>query len=267
MIARSMLRVAALTSVGLCRDVNEDTFTLLDLTTGGIVPEGSLPVSLKSTEAVLGVYDGCCHFPEGGSASHVVARIVAARLATLPTGATEDELSRRLIDAVQAGHREVFTANRDAGHCAGTTATVAAISGTDVRIVHIGDSRAYLFAGGQLRQVTEDDTLLRLAIASGRLTPEEIASFPHKNVITRALGLPEEMEVPPVTSLTLQAGDTLLLCTDGVWGLVDDVEIASILATHRDPSEACRVLIEAADKAGGQDNETAAIALYEADPR
>jgi protein phosphatase len=262
-----MLRVAALTSVGMCRTVNEDTFTLLDLTTGGAVPEGSLPVGLESRAAVLGVYDGCSHFPEGGSASHVVARIVAARLAMMPTGATEDELSRRLIGAIQAGHREVFAANRDGGHCAGTTATVVAISGTDVRIVHIGDSRAYLFAGGQLRQVTEDDTLLRLVIASGRLTPEEIASFPHKNVVTRALGLPEELEMPPVTSLTLQSGDLLLLCTDGVWGLVDDPAIASILATHRDPSEACRALIEAANEGGGQDNETAVIALYEPDPR
>src|SRR5262245_783253 len=187
MIAGAMLRVAALTSVGRLREVNEDTFTLLDPASGGQLPEGTAPSMLLSRTAVLGVYDGCGHFPGGASASHIAARIVATRLATLQAGATGDELSRRLLEAVQAGHREVFLANRDSNRGVGTTGTVAAISGTEVRVAHVGDSRGYLFRGGHLGQITEDDTLLRDTIAAGIEIPDELEILGHANIITRAL--------------------------------------------------------------------------------
>jgi len=258
-----MLRVAALTSVGRLREVNEDTFTLIDLVAGGVAPEGSLPVSLESNGAVLGVYDGTGQCGPGGSSSHVAAGIIAKRLSTvvLPDE-TGDLLSRHLLDAVQAAHREVFAINAATRCGSGTTATVVAISSRAASIAHIGDSRAYLFAGGQLIQVTQDDTLVRELLAAGKLTPEEVETFPHRNVITRVLGFMEKTDVP-VTSLTLQGGDLLLLCTDGVWGEVGDPAIAAILAAHRDPAGACRALIEAADEAGGHDNQTAAVALFE----
>jgi protein phosphatase len=257
-----MLRAAALTSSGRCRDFNEDTFTLLDLATGRSAPEGGSRVSLRSHAAVLGVYDGTGDYMPCPSPGHVAARIVVERLSTAQGGATGEELSRRLLDAVQAAHREVLAINRASRRNTGTTATVAAISGEQVSIAHIGDSRAYLFAGGALRQITQDDTLLRELLAAGKLRPDEIESFPHKNVITRVLGFSEEIDVP-VTSLVLQAGDVLLLCSDGVSGMVGAPEIAAILGAHRAPAAACRALIEAADEAGGHDNETAVVALFE----
>jgi len=257
-----MLRVAALTSPGRLREVNEDTFTLLDLATGRLVPEGSWPVTLTTSAAVLGVYDGTGECTPGRSAGHVAARVIGEQLGTVPASATDAELSRRLLDAVQAGHRAVFSINQATRRGTGTTATVVAISSQAARIAHIGDSRAYLFASGELRQVTEDDTLTREMLAESTLTPEEIERFPLKNVITRVLGFMEEQDVP-VTSLALRPGDVLILCTDGVSGMIGDRVIAAILAGHRDPSEACRALIEAADEAGGHDNQTAVVALFE----
>jgi PPM family protein phosphatase len=258
-----MLRAAALTTSGRCRDFNEDTFTLLDLATGWSAPEGGSPVSLRSHAAVLAVYDGTDECAPGRSTSHVAARIVAERLSTVRAGATGEELSRRLLDAVQAAHREVFAIRSANRRNTGTTATVAAISAEQVSIAHIGDSRAYLFAQGALRQITQDDTLVRELLAEGKLRPDEIESFPHKTVITRVLGFTEEVDVPVMTSLLLQAGDVLLLCSDGVTDMVGDPELAAILGAHRDPAAACRALIEAADEAGGHDNETAVVALFE----
>ena len=243
------MRTAALTSAGKWRGVNEDTFTLLDLATGGWV---------------LGVYDGTGECAPGQSAGHVAARVVAERLSMVPAGATGEELSRRLLEALQAAHQEIFAINQTSRRGVGTTATVAAISSGEVSIAHVGDSRGYLFTGGDLRQVTQDDTLVRELLAAGKLKPEEVETFLHKNVITRVLGLTEEVDVP-VTLLALQAGDVLLLCTDGVWGMVDDPAIAAILGAHRDPAAACRALIEAADEAGGHDNETAVVGLSNPD--
>jgi PPM family protein phosphatase len=258
-----MLRAAALTNVGRCHYLNEDAFTLIDVATGESATEGSLSGSLRSQAAILGVYDGTGECAPGRSAGHVAAGVVSERLARVPAGATTEALAQRLRDAVQAAHREVFALNQTRRRpIAATTATLAAIVGHDVRIVHIGDSRAYLFRGGELRQLTRDDTLVQQLLDEGKLKPEEIASHPHRTVVTLLLGFAEETDVP-MTSLALQAGDAFLLCTPGICTLVDDLGISGIMSTHLDPAAACRALIEAAEEAGGFHNETAVVALFE----
>jgi PPM family protein phosphatase len=140
----------------------------------------------------------------------------------------------------------------------GTTATIAAVVDSQVSIVHVGDSRAYLFRAGVLRQLSRDDRLVTDLLEAGRLTPAEVATFPHRNVVTRVLG-PTEIVGVWTTSRALRAGDRLLLCTDGLTELVDDRAIADLLATHADPETLCRALVEAADRAGGRDNETVVV--------
>jgi protein phosphatase len=141
----------------------------------------------------------------------------------------------------------------------GTTLTLAIIdpNGT-VDIGHVGDSRAYLRRDGDLRKVTSDHSYIGEMMAAGRLTPEEAKNHPYRSVVTRAVGLESSVEVD-TTELELQAGDRLLLCSDGLSSMVDDGAIAEILDGRDDPAEAARALVEAANAAGGDDNITVVI--------
>jgi serine/threonine protein phosphatase PrpC len=141
-------------------------------------------------------------------------------------------------------------------HNMGTTVVIALVDGSTGLIGHIGDSRAYRLRKGQLVQLTEDHTLVNELTKSGQLSPEEAAHHPRRNVLTRALGTDREVEVD-VQIIDWQNGDRLLLCSDGLSGLVEDSEM---LATLQDPSsqleQQAQRLIELALAAGGDDNVT-----------
>ena len=127
-------------------------------------------------------------------------------------------------------------------------------------IGHVGDSRAYLSRQGAIRQLTEDHSLLNDYLRTRRLTPEEIENFPHKNVIVRALGMKDQVEVD-LQREPLRAGDVILLCCDGLSGMVPDERIAEILRQHqRDLKAAAQALVDAANGAGGVDNITCVLA-------
>jgi PPM family protein phosphatase len=128
---------------------------------------------------------------------------------------------------------------------------------------HVGDSRVYLFRGGQLRQLTEDHSLLNDYLKAKKLTPEEIASFPHKNVIVRALGMKDTVQVD-VARVEPREGDVFLLCSDGLSGMVSDAEMQATLQRVTDLQQACERLIEQANAAGGTDNITCVLARYRA---
>ena len=127
-------------------------------------------------------------------------------------------------------------------------------------IGHVGDSRAYLLRQGAIRQLTEDHSLLNDYMRTRRLSAEEIEHFPHKNVIVRALGMKDQVEVD-VQREPLRAGDVVLLCCDGLSGMVPDERIAEIVRQHqRDLKAAAQALVEAANAAGGVDNITCVLA-------
>jgi protein phosphatase len=258
-----VLRASALTNVGKQRDVNEDAFSLSDLATGWFAAAGTYQATLRSRGAVLGVYDGTGSAGPGRAASHLAARVVAQQLAVTSTDA---DLGRRLREALESAGGQIWASNRDPGARLGlgTTATVAAITSDGATIAHVGDSRAYLLARGGLRQVTRDDTLVNDLIDSGQLAPAQLQSFAHRNVITRCLGVTEMVELTLV-SLSLEPGDLLLLCSDGVSAVLGDEAIAAILTAvpQPDPERVCRALIDAAEEAGGPDNQTAAVAVLE----
>jgi serine/threonine protein phosphatase PrpC len=140
----------------------------------------------------------------------------------------------------------------------GTTLTAARIDGGSALIAHVGDSRAYLLRDGSLRQLTTDHTLVARMVKSGEITEAEAEVHPHKNVLTRALGTDEQVEVDE-DSIALVDGDRLLLCSDGLTGMVTEDQIQAILETSEQPQQAADRLVKAANRAGGIDNITVVV--------
>jgi protein phosphatase len=143
----------------------------------------------------------------------------------------------------------------------GTTLVCASFErgGASMVVGHVGDSRAYLYRQGALHQLTEDHSLLNDWLKARRLAPEEVERFPHKNVIVRALGMKETVEVD-LTRQELREGDAVLLCCDGLSGMVPDARLAELVRQHPgDPRSACQAMVDAANEAGGVDNVTCVL--------
>ncbi|MGZ8636837.1 MAG: protein phosphatase 2C domain-containing protein, partial [Actinomycetota bacterium] len=140
----------------------------------------------------------------------------------------------------------------------GTTLTAALLEDGALRLAHVGDSRAYLLRDGELHLVTEDHTLVRRMVQAGEITAEEAETHPHRNILTRALGVDGIIDVDEGI-LELREGDRVLLCTDGLTGMVRAEEIRAVLAGQPDPQEAVDLLVRAANRAGGVDNITALL--------
>jgi protein phosphatase len=141
----------------------------------------------------------------------------------------------------------------------GTTLTAGTlVTGGTVLIGHVGDSRAYLLHEGELQQVTVDHSLVEELVREGRLTADEAAVHPQRSIITRALGVDASVEVD-IFSVDLVPGDRLLLCSDGLTGMVQPDAIAAALRREEDPTRAAHQLIDAANAAGGEDNITAVV--------
>lgn len=140
----------------------------------------------------------------------------------------------------------------------GTTLVAVIISGSRFVVANIGDSRAYLYRGGHLLQITEDHSLVNELVKTGELTPEEAQRFPQRNVITRSLGVSEDVDAD-VTIYDMEYDDYLLLCSDGLTNQVSDEEIAKVIASPTPIGEKAEQLIIMANAAGGPDNISALI--------
>lgn len=140
----------------------------------------------------------------------------------------------------------------------GTTCTLLTLADTRARIAHVGDSRAYLFRGGELSQLTEDHTLVGRLVKEGRLRPEDAEHHPQRSIITRALGVDEDVIVDTMT-LDVGTGDRLLLCSDGLSSMIDAQAISEVLGSERDPQRAAERLVDLANQAGGEDNITVIV--------
>ena len=136
----------------------------------------------------------------------------------------------------------------------GTTGVCVYLYGPMAHIVHAGDSRAYLFRSGEIRQLTRDHSMVQQLVDSGQITRSRPATHPQKNLITRALGVSANI-VPEYNRCEVEPGDVLLLCTDGLTNMIPDAEIAQIL-NETTFFDAPRILVERAIKGGGQDNIT-----------
>lgn len=220
------VEVGATTDIGRVRERNEDS----------ILVDPPLYV----------VADGM-----GGHRGGQVASRVA--LETIEKLAAEGRGS--LPDQVRGANRAVWDRSVEDERLSGmgTTLTAARVDGATAVIAHVGDSRAYLLRDGILRQLTADHTLVARMVKSGEITEAEADVHPHKNVLTRALGTDESVEVDE-DSITLQDGDRLLLCSDGLTGMVTEDQIQAILENSDQPQQAADRLVKAANRAGGIDN-------------
>jgi serine/threonine protein phosphatase PrpC len=197
----------------------------------------------------------------GAQAGEVAAGVAVDRLGGLSAPLAVDEL-QRAIEEANAEIRRLAAEDPDRAGM-GTTVTAALLEdGGRLELLHVGDSRAYLFRDGRLRRLTDDHSLVGEMVRRGALAPEEADAHPQRNVITRALGAEPEVEVDR-SSEPLAGGDVLLLCTDGLSSAVGEEEIARILAGAATLDDAGRALVDAANGAGGVDNVTVLLARFE----
>ena len=178
-----------------------------------------------------------------------------------PAQADTDTLSQIVSQAVTMANTEVFELSQSSPAYNGMGTTLVGGICVENRIVlaNVGDSRAYVIDGDNIAQMTGDHSLVAEMVRSGRLTAEEARHYPGRNLITRAIGVESDVEAD-LYEITLHEGQTLLLCSDGLCGLVTDAEIAVAVSKAQSKEQACDQLIELACNAGGNDNIT--VVLY-----
>jgi serine/threonine protein phosphatase PrpC len=216
--------------------------------------EDALLVGEGRDETLFAIADGIGGFEAG----EVASRIAIEALKELEPDAPFEA-------AIQEANRRILTSGRGDESLSGMGTTIVAVrfGGSRERpvaeVAHVGDSRAYLLRGGSLRPLTEDHSLVAELVRSGELTRDQAAEHPQKNLITRALGAEEEVEVDTAV-LPVEAGDRILLCSDGLSDMVPEGRISEILASSPDDSETpARRLLSAALDAGGTDNVTVVV--------
>jgi PPM family protein phosphatase len=243
-------------SVGKQRELNEDSLLALTSTLAG--NSGSLPFGIYI------VADGMGGHQYGEVASNAAIRIVAGHilrrfqpyLFSLKPSPPDESLQ----EIMQAAVREANKIIQSEAPSSGTTLTAALVLGQQVTIAHIGDSRAYhVFPDGRSEVVTRDHSLVKRLEELGHISPAEAENYPHRNVLYRALGQGEILEADVFTVSFPQAG-YLMLCSDGLWGVVADQDISKIIREAPSLQRACQNLVEAANAAGGPDNISVIIA-------
>ena len=229
------IEAAGSTDTGKVRPANEDAYLVGD--------------------SVFAVADGM-----GGHLAGEVASATALEPIRELDGkvyADASEAVKALTEAVVAANDRVsrMAADEPSYRGMGTTLTATMVEGRRLHIAHVGDSRAYLLREGAFSQLTDDHTLVQHLVDEGQITQEEAANHPQRSIITRAIGVSTEVEVDSMT-LDLEPGDQVLLCSDGLTGVVDDRRIAEELLAEGDGQDALRRLTDLANDAGGPDNIT-----------
>jgi len=172
-----------------------------------------------------------------------------------------DETARRLEGAFLEGNRRICESVVTRGEWRGMGTTIVALVTLGDRVVvgHVGDSRAYMLRDGKLQRLTNDHSWVSEQVRLGLLTDEEAKRHPMRNIITRALGNRDDLEVETGEE-PVRPGDVFLLCSDGLNSMLGDEEILAILARHREePREACQALVDQANEHGGEDNVTVVV--------
>lgn len=208
------------------------------------------------------VADGMGGHNDGEKASALTVRTVARHITNtiyLPMLALENAanmptIAEALIEAARRANADVIKQVPNGG----TTLTATAVMGDLAHIVHVGDSRGYLITKDGIEQITRDHSLVQRLIELDQLTPEEAVDHPQKNVLYRAIGHNDSLEVDTLTR-RLPSDSRLLLCSDGLWGQMEEDEILDIVTSNPNPQEACDKLVGRANLHGGIDNITAIL--------
>ncbi len=231
------MKVISKTHVGMVRDNNEDSMLIRE-------------------PYLFAVADGMGGYAAGEVASGETLKAFEAATHILRHGGAEDAgkvLEEAFLKANSHVHKMAGSNSSYAGM--GTTLTALYLpGGRDAYAAHVGDSRLYLFRGGRLKQITRDHSYVAGLVAEGKITPSEAFSHPQRNILLQALGVEEDIE-PDIIHFTLETGDKLLLCSDGLSDMLRKEEIVDILR-RQNTCEAAAALLERALDNGGRDNVT-----------
>ena len=258
------VQVVGRTDVGLVREHNEDNYLLSDLGTGSRDPATFHEITPSGL--LLAVCDGMGGAAAGEVASQMAVDTLYEMMRRSVPNADRDALARSLVRSVEEAGARIFESARAdrSKRGMGTTATVATLMDKTLFVGQVGDSRAYVMRGGELKQITKDQSLVNQLIEAGQLTEDEAEAFEHSNIILQALGTTEQVSVD-LTFLELRQGDRLLMCSDGLSGLVHGDVIREVLAEISDLDACCERLIELAKAGGGHDNVTVILADFSGD--
>jgi protein phosphatase len=242
--------VRAATDRGLKRTQNEDSLAYWIARGPADLDRGVLMV----------VADGMGGSRAGEVASRLAVHAVVQSYREYPAGEWLENLSRSVETANRVVHQQSLVNPELRGM--GTTCTAVVVRGRDAYLAHVGDSRAYRVRDGGIRQLTRDHSLVAQLVQSRQLTPEQARVDPRRNLVTRSVGVGQTVEIDAErVEGALREGDSLLLCTDGLHGLVTDEELASA-ASGSDLGAACDELIALARQRGGHDNITLILARF-----
>jgi protein phosphatase len=276
--ARPALEVKAYgaTHIGCVRKTNEDQFLVADLAKTMRIRHTSLP----EPSVQFGEERGHLFLVADGMGGHAAGEYASAMAVTAiqhftlntfkwffhPGGADAQRVLTQFQSALREAEARIFevTAEHPDLRGMGTTVTMAYQLDAQLCIVHAGDSRAYMFEEGELRQITQDHTLAADLLRRGAIQPDDVARHRLRNLITNVVGGNEALHFVESHALHLQAGDRLLLCSDGLTEMLGPDVIAATLRDEFEPEAACQKLVTQANDAGGRDNVTVVIARFDA---
>lgn len=237
------LHIVARTDTGLIRQTNEDYFAVSD------------------NNNLLVVADGMGGLNAGEVASQITAATIRAFFAG--QGSKTRNSKTLLFKAIREAHQKILAhgSKHPETFGMGSTVVIACKQGNYLHIAWCGDSRAYIFSNDHLKLLTKDHSYVQSLVDAGRLTYEETFAHPQNNIITRHLGNINAAPEPGYTRHTMQENDILLLCSDGLNGMLTDHQISNIISKYQNDPEACAgQLITSANRSGGRDNITVVLA-------
>jgi serine/threonine protein phosphatase PrpC len=237
------IEMASLTDVGRQRENNEDSYLYWE-------PDSDEEFCRKGRLAVIA--DGMGGYEGGQEASRLAVDTVREIYDT----AFEDDPQKALVSSLTAAHTSIqrYAVEHPQFQGMGTTCTALAIVGSRLYFAHVGDSRLYLIRGAKVSRLTRDHSYVGRLVESGIVRSEDAESHPQRHILTAALGSGREVDPDfPAEPLALEDGDYLMLCTDGLWSLITEHEIASVIPANS-PAESCLALIKMALDRGGPDN-------------
>ncbi len=266
-----LIQVGALTDVGEVREQNEDSFLVCPDLTMGRWELHQAPLELGRSGALLAVADGM----GGENAGEVASALAVDAIRSFFSGPAsqtpypEEELGKALVDAIRVAHEKIVSHAGLHPECRGmgTTILLVWVLGRKAYYGWSGDSRLYLYREGEgLRIVSDDHSVVWELVMNGHLTTDEAEHHPSSHLITQSLGDPDYPPRPDVRVQPLQPGDKLLLCSDGLNGMVPFGDIGSTVGKKLSPAAICEELVRAANLNGGEDNTTVVLLEVLRDP-
>ncbi len=254
------VRVGRLSDVGQVRQLNEDSLLTVEI--------GRVGRSISEPLGLYAICDGMGGHAAGDVASGLATQTLAHKaLAEMMSDGISSDMQPNwegwLKGAIQEANQTIFGRRRASGNNMGTTCVAALVHGDEAIIGNAGDSRCYLINDQGILQLTSDHSLVQRLIQLKQLTPEEARTHPQRNVIYKNLGDKPTVE-PDVITQPIVAGDRLLLCSDGLSNMVEDERLRQVVMAANSPQEACRQLVQEANRAGGEDNISIILVQLEA---